>query len=259
MSDHGRFIWYELITPDMAGAKRFYGSVVGWNAQDMPAMPGAEPYSVLDYKGDGVAGIMNLGEAMKAEGMPPNWTAYVCVDDCDAAAERAKALGGSVVRPPMDIPGIGRFAIIADPHGAVVAIMTPAPQQAPRRRLMRGELGGTGWHELMAGDVDVDLAFYKGLFGWTETGAHDMGPMGVYHLASTPDGEVIGAMTKPPELPMAFWTLYFEVEDINAAAERVKAAGGSIMMGPMEVPDGSWVLQGADPQGAAFALVRTNP
>src|SRR5689334_11691161 len=127
MSDHGRFIWYELITPDMAGAKRFYGDVVGWTAEDMPAMPGAEPYAVLSFDGNGVAGIMNLGAAMKAEGMPPNWTGYVCVDDCDAAAAKVKQLGGAVHREPMDIPGVGRFAIVGDPGGAVIAIMKPTP------------------------------------------------------------------------------------------------------------------------------------
>ena len=131
MSDHGRWIWYELITPDMAGAKRFYGDLVGWSAQDMPPMPGAEPYSILNADGNGVAGMMNLGEPMKAEGMPPNWTGYICVDDCDAAAAKAKALGGSVRREPLDIPGIGRFAIVADPAGAIFAIMKPIPMKKP--------------------------------------------------------------------------------------------------------------------------------
>ena len=131
MSDsHGRFIWYELITSDTANAKRFYGDLVGWTAQDMP-MPdgGGEPYSVLSVDGNGVAGMMNLGEPMKAEGMPPNWTGYVAVDDCDAAADKVKALGGSVMRPPTDIPGIGRYAVLRDPAGASLAVMKPIPQQ----------------------------------------------------------------------------------------------------------------------------------
>ena len=99
MSDHGRFIWYELITPDMAGAKRFYGDLLGWKAQDLPPMGGAEPYAILSADGVDVAGMMNLGEPMKAEGMPPNWTGYVCVDDCDAAAAKAKSLGSWRTRP----------------------------------------------------------------------------------------------------------------------------------------------------------------
>ena len=149
MSDHGRFIWYELITPDPGGAKRFYGDLVGWTAQDMP-MPdgGGEPYSIMSADGNGVAGVMNLGAPMKAEGMAPNWTGYVCVDDCDAAAAKVESLGGSVKRPPMDIPGIGRFAIVADPSGAVFAIMKPTPPPGGRPAPDYTAVGQPGWHEL---------------------------------------------------------------------------------------------------------------
>lgn len=258
-SDHGRFIWYELMTPDLEGAKRFYSAVVGWTAQTMP-MPGGGDggYTVLNVDGAGVAGAMPLGDAQKAQGVPPNWIGYVCVDDCDAAAEKVKALGGAVHSPPMDIPTIGRFAVIADPTGAVIAIMKPTPPADARPPIpARGGLGHGSWRELYAGDADKAIAFFRELFGWTETGRHDMGPMGVYHLFGNSDGEVGGIMTKPPQAPAPVWTYYFEVDDINAAAQRVTSGGGTIMMGPMEVPDGSWVLQAADPQGAVFALVKT--
>src|SRR5436190_1067187 len=208
MSDHGRFIWYELITPDAAGAKRFYGDLLGWTPQEMPAMPGAPPYTVENLDDVGVAGVMQRGEAMKE--MPPNWTGYVCVDDCDAAAEKVKALGGSVLQPPLDIPGVGRFAVIADPGGAVSAIMKPSPPPGaePPHRPVRGAPGHAGWRELMAGAIDKDIAFYQQLFGWTETGAHDMGPMGVYHLFGNQDGEVGGMMQRPEQVPMSHWLYY---------------------------------------------------
>ena len=253
--DHGRFIWYELMTPDLEAAKRFYHEVVGWTAQDMPMENGA--YTVLEADGAGMGGAMPLGEEHKAHGVPPNWTAYICVDDCDAAAEKAKALGGSVMRPPGDIPGIGRFAIIADPHGAVTAIMKPIPPSDARPRPQRGALGHAGWRELYAGDAEADIPFYQKLFGWTETGRHDMGPMGVYHLFGNADGEVGGIMTKPAQIPVACWCYYFEVDDADAAAERVKKAGGAVVNGPMDVPGGSRVLQATDPQGATFGLLKT--
>jgi predicted enzyme related to lactoylglutathione lyase len=254
--DHGRFIWYELMTPDVAAAKRFYGEVVGWTAQDMPMSPDMT-YTVLNANGAGVAGAMTLTAEHKAQGIPPNWTGYVFVDDCDAAAAKTKALGGSVMRAPADIPGVGRFAIIADPHGAVIAIMKPVPPPDARPKVTRGTPGHGGWHELMAGDADTDIPFYQSLFGWKETGRHEMGPMGVYHLFGNADGQVGGMMTKPPQVPQPCWNYYFEVLDINAAAGRVKAAGGTILMGPMEVPDGSWIVQAVDPQGANFALVKS--
>jgi predicted enzyme related to lactoylglutathione lyase len=257
MSDaHGRFIWYELITPDMAGAKRFYGDLVGWTAQDMP-MPdgGGEPYSLLSADGNNVAGMMNLGEAMKAEGMPPNWTGYVCVDDCDAAADKAKTLGGSVRRPPTDIPNIGRFAVLADPTGAVLAIMTPLPMDPPRPQVARGTLGHCSWHELYAGDLEKALPFYEQMFGWKKDEAMDMGAMGKYQLFSNQDGQIGGMMTKPADFPVAAWVYYFQVGDIGAARARLEAKGGKVLNGPMEVPGGDWIIQAQDPQGAMFAVV----
>jgi len=255
MSDHGRWIWYELITSDTAGAKRFYGDLVGWTAQDMP-MPdgGGEPYSIFSADGNGVAGMMNLGEPMKAEGMPPNWTGYICVDDCDAAAEKVKSLGGSVRREPLDIPGIGRFAIVIDPAGAVFAIMKPTPQDPPRPSVPPGTLGHTSWHELYGAPPETGFDFYAQMFGWTKADAMDMGPAGTYQLFNNQDGQIGGMMKKPDEVPAPYWNFYFKVGEIAAAAERARAGGAQIMMGPMEVPGGDWVFQGADPQGALFAV-----
>src|SRR5205085_9119861 len=100
-----------------------------------------------------------------------------------------------------------------------------------------------------------DFAFYSKLFGWTKADAIDMGPMGTYQLFSTGNGPVGGMMTKTPQTPAPFWLYYFNVSGIDAARERVKTAGGKVINGPMEVPGGSWILQGLDPQGAMFALV----
>jgi len=255
MSDHGRFIWYELMTPDVAAAKRFYAEVTGWTAQDMP-MPGST-YTIFSAAGEGVGGVMELTSEHKSHGIPPNWTAYVAVDDCDAAAAKAKALGGSVMREPSEIPGVGRFAIIADPHGAVMAIMKPVPPQTPRVHRPRGTVGHGSWHELMAGDAEKDFAFYRSLFGWTETGRHEMGAMGVYHLFGNQDGTMGGIMTKPAQMPRAVWGYYFENRDLDAAVARIKEGGGTVMMGPMEVPDGSFIVQASDPQGAVFSLVKS--
>jgi hypothetical protein len=261
--DHGRFIWYELMTPDLEAAKRFYGAVAGWTAHEMPMgdgdhdHPDGHAYTILEASGAGVGGAMPLSDEHKAQGVPPNWTGYICVDDCDAAVDKTKALGGSVMRPPRDVPGVGRLAIIADPHGAVTAIMKPVPPSDARPRAPRGAVGHAGWHELYAGDAEADLPFYRELFGWTETGRHDMGPMGVYHLFGNADGEVGGIMTKPARIPAPCWCYYFETDDVDAAAERLKQAGGAVTQGPTDVPKGSRVVLATDPQGAAFALVKT--
>ncbi|RAK58643.1 VOC family protein [Phenylobacterium hankyongense] len=250
---HGRFIWYELMTPDIAGAKSFYGNVVGWTSQDMP-MPGGA-YTILEADGAGVGGAMPLTDEVKAMGVPPNWTAYVAVDDVDAAARKAASLGGSVIRPPQDIPEVGRFAIIADPHGAVIAIMTPVPADPPRPEAARGTLGHASWHELYAGDLEADFPFYAEMFGWKKDSDMDMGPMGVYRLFSNAYDQGGGMMAKPANMPVPAWLYYFQVGDIDQAAQRITAAGGQVLNGPMEVPNGEWIAQGQDPQGAMFAVV----
>jgi hypothetical protein len=217
---------------------------------------GGEPYSILSADGNGVAGMMNLGEPMKAEGMPPNWTGYICVDDCDAAAAKVKSLGGSVKREPTDIPGIGRFAVVADPAGAVFAIMKPTPPEGGRPERDINAVGQCSWHELYGADPDKGgFDFYAQMFGWTKSDAMPMGEMGTYQLFNNQDGQVGGMMRKPDNVPAPYWGYYFRVPDIDAAAEKIKADGGQILNGPMDVPGDDRIVQGVDPQGAQFAVV----
>lgn len=251
--DHGRFIWYELITTDPKAAQSFYGDVVGWTFEEMPG--DGFTYTVASADGNGVAGLMLIPPEAKAMGAPPHWSGYVCVDDCDAAAEKIKGLGGTVIRPPSDIPGIGRFAVVTDPHGAVFEIMKPIPPSDARPDLPQGTEGHTSWHELYAGDVGPAFAFYAEMFGWKKDEAMDMGPMGTYQLFSNQDGQIGGMMKKPDQIPRPGWLYYTQVGDIDAAAARVTAAGGQVVNGPMEVPGGLWIIQGVDPQRAMFALV----
>ena len=251
-SDHGRFIWCELTAPDTAGGKAFYGVVVGWTAHEMPGPDGT--YTRFEADGHGVGGMLALSPEMAAEGAPPNWTGYVAVDEVDAAAAKVASLGGSVMRPAADIPGIGRFAIVTDPFGAAFAIMTPAPMEGSQPQAPPKSLGHPAWRELMGGPADQSLAFYGAMFGWKDDGVHDMGPMGAYQLFANQDGQVGGMMKRPDHMPVSAWNYYFQVGDIDAAAGRVTAGGGQVINGPMEVPGGDWVLQGVDPQGAHFAL-----
>src|SRR5437588_8681885 len=132
MSDHGRFIWYERETSDVAGAKAFYPGLMGWEVDETTGA--AMDYTIVG-PGAGVGGIAKLQPDAAAAGVPPHWLGYVAVDDVDAAAAKVGALGGAVQVGPLDIPGIGRFAVIADPTGAAIAIMKPLPPQTPRPTL----------------------------------------------------------------------------------------------------------------------------
>ncbi|PTQ09416.1 glyoxalase [Sphingomonas oleivorans] len=249
MSDiHGRFVWYELISPDREASKRFYGDVMGWGAEDTQ-MPGMV-YTMFNIDGTPVAGLMDLPEPNAR----PGWTGYVAVDDVDGTVEQVKRLGGSVHVPPTDIADVGRFSIVADPQGAVLALFTslhperdqPAAPGAPAR---------VGWHELAAVDWEKAFAFYSELFGWQKAEGIDMGEMGIYQLFSAGGQPIGGMFNKPPTVPAPAWLFYVNIGDIDAAIERVKAGGGQILNGPMQVPGGDWIVQSIDPQGAMFALV----
>lgn len=119
---HGAFSWFELMTTDVEGAKAFYGPLFGWEAESFPM--GEMDYTVLKVDGKAVGGMMAMPGG--CDGMPPSWDLYVTVRDVDATAAAVPALGGEVLRPPMDIPGVGRFCVIRDPQGAVICAITYA-------------------------------------------------------------------------------------------------------------------------------------
>jgi uncharacterized protein len=199
-----------------------------------------------------VSGLIKLPENAMKKGAKPSWLGYVGVSDVDATTERVKHLGGTVYAPPADIPNISRFSVVADPQMATLGLCKwLKPGQVPPAELSTS--GRVGWHELLAADWEQALAFYGKVFGWQKADA-DIGTMGTYQLFSA-GGQTIGGMfTKPPEVPVSFWLFYFNVGDIDAAVKRVKAGGGQILSGPIEVPGGSWVVQCTDPQSAIFAL-----
>lgn len=247
-----RFVWYELMTSDVAAASRFYSEVVGWQAQDS-GMPGVD-YTLLKVGDAQVAGMMPTPAELKAIGAPSAWRGYVAVDDVDAAEARLLQAGGKVVRPADDIPGVGRFASVADPQGAAFVLFKPLRNDPPPMPPAEAP-GTTGWHELRAMDGPAVWDFYATLFGWTRGEALPMGELGTYQLFEI-DGVPSGAiMTKEPDQPNPGWRYYFHVEATDAAAERVRRLGGAVTMGPHQVPGGNWVLHGRDPQGAVFALM----
>lgn len=237
--------WYELTTTDLNAAQTFYHKILGWTVGDS-GMPG------MDYR------IARAGEAMvagmmlpPAPGIPPNWTIYFSVDDCDAATRAAQAEGAMVCMEPTDIPGVGRFAALADPQGAVFCILR---MDDVGQAFDQSKTGHGCWHELMSTDPRAALAFYGKLFGWKPTTAMDMGAMGTYQLFAH-QGQEIGGMMGLGNAPVPCWLPYFNTGGIDAAIARIAANGGQTVMGPMEVPGGAFVCVATDPQGAFFALI----
>ena len=123
---HGAFGWTELMTTDAEAAKQFYTALFGWETEEAPmeVMEGMEgmKYTVIKVDGDPVGGL--TGMPPECQGMPPCWGIYVTVDDVDATAGRVERLGGKLLRPPADIPNVGRFCVIQDPQGAALCAIT---------------------------------------------------------------------------------------------------------------------------------------
>ncbi|MDP2304469.1 MAG: VOC family protein [Pseudomonadota bacterium] len=250
----GRFFWYDLMTSDPAAARVFYANVIGWSMQPWGPPEGA--YTMVANAEGPVGGIAELGKDESSVPLgPPHWLAYVGTPDIDATVEQAKALGGKVLVPVTEIPTVGRFAVLADPQGAVFAPFTPASSTPGMPERSADAPGRFSWHELHTSEPDAGYAFYSELFGWGQTGEMDMGPMGLYRMfGQTPDRSLGGVMTTTHQAPVPGWTCYITVADIKGTLDRVRANEGQVVYGPDEVPGGDLVAACIDPQGAAFAV-----
>jgi predicted enzyme related to lactoylglutathione lyase len=245
----GRFVWHELMTTDTKAAVAFYPKVTAWKTQAWDK----DPSYTMWVSGKGpFGGIRTLPDAARAAGS--HWLPYIGTPDVDATVQAAQRLGARVTMGATDIPDTGRFAVLADPQGAAFALYSsPAGSQAGS-----GSSSGSpefSWHELTTTDAEAALRFYSELFGWSEVGKHDMGPMGVYHLVGIQGVQSIGMFKSTPDKPMPTqWMCYAHVTDVDKAANAAKAAGGKLVHGPMEVPGGTWIAHLVDPQGAVFAV-----
>jgi predicted enzyme related to lactoylglutathione lyase len=191
---------------------------------------------------------------MKAGGARPCWMFYIGVENVDASVDKVKAAGGSVIMPPWDIPNVGRMAIVRDPQGIPFYMMRGASEESSTA-FDRAGLGKCSWNELTTDDQQGALDFYGAVFGWTYPDKMPMGEMGDYVFIDVA-GTTIGAiMQRPADSPAANWRFYFRSPDVEAAADKVKRGGGTVHMGPMEVPGGDRIIVISDPEGANVGVV----
>jgi predicted enzyme related to lactoylglutathione lyase len=246
---HGQFVWYELTTPDVAGAKKFYPPITGWGTQQFD-----KDYTMWTTRGVPFAGIFPLGSEQRQKGIPPNWMPYVDVDNVDETARKATSLGGKTMHGPQDIPNTGRFAVLQDPQGAVFGVYKS--NKSSQAWDGTPVVGRFSWHELMTTDYKKAFDFYRQLFGWEKVSEMDMGGGNVYFMYGM-KGKMYGGMfNRPPEMSgmSPFWLMYVHVKDIDKAVDTAKRAGAFVKQPPMEVPGGGMIAILGDPQGAAFAV-----
>ena len=240
----GRFVWHELIARDTAKAHEFYGKVVGWKSQPFEADPSYQMFA---------ASTGPLGGSVADQEQPPHWLPYIGTTDIDATVRQAVELGATLVQDVAPIANGGRWARLNDPQGAAFAVHQ-SPVRPPREKPpKRGEFS---WHELMTSDYKAAFEFYSAMFGWEIAGEADMGPeLGVYFMFGRNGMPLGGMFNTMPGMPGGpNWTGYIRVKDINKAVKKAKAAGATLINGPMEVPGGDWIAQFVDPQGASFAV-----
>ena len=250
MSDKplGRFSWHELMTTDLDAARNFYSKIAGWGTSIWDG--GDKPYEMWMNGEMPVGGLMEL----PSPDVPPCWLAYVSTPDLDGTLEKVRNLGGAVLGE-MAVPEVGRFAVIADPQGGVIAVIEPEGVSPGHDG--PAALGEFSWCELATTDMEAAWSFYSQVFGWQEAGRMDMGEMGFYQMFGRGAHPLGGIFNGPPEMPAVGWLLYMRVPDAHAAVETVTALGGRILNGPMEVPGGDLIAQCMDPQGVAFAVHST--
>jgi predicted enzyme related to lactoylglutathione lyase len=239
----GTFSWTDLSTPDAQASKEFYGGLFGWNFKDDP-IPGGGVYVMARLAGRAAAAMFETTERH------PAWASYVTVEDADATAARASQLGATLLAEPFDVMDVGRMSTIQDPAGAVFCVWQP--RRSIGAEVVNGD-GALSLNQLNTTDPEAAERFYGELFGWRFDQVSDTETFywGIYR------GDRLngGMMQLPAGAPApSHWLVYFGIDDIDAAAERISSTGGTLMVPPQEVPGGR-ILVAQDPQAAVFGLV----
>ncbi|HWW60094.1 MAG TPA: VOC family protein [Thermoanaerobaculia bacterium] len=244
----GTFCWIELATSDRNGAKNFYTSVFGWDANEND-MGGGMIYTIFRKSGRDVAGMYALMPEQQEQGVPPNWLSYVAATSVDDAVAKAQSLGATVHAPPFDVNDLGRMSVLQDPQRAVFAVWQA---KAHLGVTVRDEVNTLCWNELATNDANASRDFYAQLFGWTMKVSPEYTEI---HL----DGKGIGGIRtiNPGEQAPPNWMPYFLVDDVDATAEKVQSSGGRVYMPPTDMAGVGRFAVLADPQGAVFALYKS--
>lgn len=245
----GRWPWFELTVPDVDKGVAFYQAVLGWERESMSM--GDMDYTMLKPPGNrpgcGVVPPM-------ADGVPPHWAGYVTVPNVDTASALATSASGVVTVPAMDVPTVGRMAMIIDPQGAMVWLFTPDPQgedddadYAP----------GFHWAEGHLKDPAAAVPFYQLVLGLGHD-TMDMGPE-PYHLLVTTKGATCGLTRQQHDGAPAMWLYWIIVDHADAALDRARAAGGQVLAEAFDVPGIGRMGIIQDNQGAVVGLIKPAP
>lgn len=252
-ADPGRFVWHENMTPDLEGSTFFYTRLFGWSTRTMDMGPDG-PYTVFQNGGVDVGGLWKVDAAQASRA---SWIAYATVPDVDTAAAAIPELGGEILTPPTDVPGVGRFAMLRDPHGAVISPFRFGGD-APPMPAGSYPVGSVCWNELVVPEPDEAVPFYTAVFGWTAR-RRDLPGIGEYRVLQQ-DGMDAAGVRRPPEgAPCpAGWMMYIRVDDVDRTANLAAELGGRVMSPPLDIDGIGRYAVLTDPSGGVFAVLKPN-
>ncbi len=250
----GKAIFFELVTPDLAAAKKFYGSLFGWTFRDIriKGKKGVRNYAEALLDGHPVAGLFQR-KLPAGERRRPAWLTFFSVSNADAAKKTAVQNGAKLLFGPRDIPGRGQEAVFSDPQGAVFAVLASSSGDPPDVLASPGEWI---WSSLITTDPDTDAAFYQKLFGY-EVFRLPSG-RGAQHLLLASENYARASVNSIPAKRPGLhphWLNFVRVVDAEKTAARVAALGGRILVAPHADRQGGKIAVVADPAGAVFGLL----
>jgi uncharacterized protein len=234
--------WTDLVSADLEKSKAFYSSLFGWVVPEGDEAFGG--YRNATLNGSSAAGIMPKMDPQQFE----VWSVYVAVVDADATLTKVESLGGSAMFPIMDVGELGRMGVFLDPFGTVFGVWQPALHTGAQ---VYGEPGAMGWIELTTDNIEGSKTFYSEVFGWSVGGNDNYVEFGIA-------GEMVAGMLPKTEAMASmpnFWGVYFNVENVEDAVEKIVSLGGSIFMPPTAVEVGTFAVV-ADSNGTMFAIIQ---
>jgi predicted enzyme related to lactoylglutathione lyase len=245
----GKVIWADLVTPDLADAKRFYGQLFGWSFNDIHT--GTTDYSVALLDGRPVGGLFQ--RSIKAgEQRQPAWLTFISVRDVAETERSILAHGGKVLAPPRIYADRGRQAVFADPQGAVFAVLQSSSGDPQDLLAAPGEWI---WSSVIARDPDKDAAFYQDVFGYEVFDLPDDGAARVVLSSDDYARASVNPLPAGSARRHPHWLNFIRVVSASDTAARVEALGGRVLVRPFLDRHGGQVAVVADPAGAPFGLL----
>ena len=243
--------WADLSTTDETGAIAFYSAIFGWTDDPQP-MGEASFYHMQRVNGLEAAAIYQQGEEERNMGIPARWNLYFTAADVDSVAEQAVRMGATITFGPTDVFDAGRTVAIQDPQGAHFFVWQPKEHIGAR---VKDDPGAMTWNELLTTSSGDAIEFYTGLLG-LERG-ETMAPMD-YTLLRSEGTDVLGVMQITPDMGEVppHWSVYFAVEDVDAAVAQVQSLGGVVVVPATDIPDIGRFAVLTDPQGAFFNIFK---